>query len=104
MRVLLSTIGSRGEVQPVVALASELRALGQAVRLCVPPDFRDALDELGFDVVPIGPAVRETASARRGRPTPDQLRQAAEDTVTTQFETIAVAAQDCDVLVAGGAL
>ena len=30
MRVLLSTIGSRGEVQPVVALASELRALGQS--------------------------------------------------------------------------
>ena len=41
MRVLLSTIGSRGDVQPLVALASQLRALGQEVRLCVPPDFRD---------------------------------------------------------------
>ena len=40
MRVLLSTIGSRGDVQPLVALASQLRALGQEVRLCVPPDFR----------------------------------------------------------------
>ena len=37
MRVLLSTIGSRGDVQPLVALAIELRALGQEVRLCVPP-------------------------------------------------------------------
>ena len=32
MRVLLSTIGSRGDVQPLVALALELRALGQEVR------------------------------------------------------------------------
>jgi Glycosyltransferase family 28 N-terminal domain len=31
MRVLLSTIGSRGDVQPVVALASQLRELGQEV-------------------------------------------------------------------------
>ncbi|MFI5590317.1 glycosyltransferase [Amycolatopsis sp. NPDC051758] len=104
MRVLLSTIGSRGEVQPVVALASELRALGQDVRLCVPPDFRDWLDELGFDVVPIGPELRGTASASGNRPTPEQLRKAAEDTVVTQFETITAAAEGCDVLVAAGAL
>jgi hypothetical protein len=36
MRVLLSTIGSRGDVQPLVALASALKTLGQEVRLCVP--------------------------------------------------------------------
>jgi vancomycin aglycone glucosyltransferase len=33
MRVLLSTIGSRGDVQPLVALALELKALGHEVRL-----------------------------------------------------------------------
>ena len=33
MRVLLSTIGSRGDVQPLVALALQLRELGQEVRL-----------------------------------------------------------------------
>jgi vancomycin aglycone glucosyltransferase len=104
MRVLLSTIGSRGEVQPAVALASELRALGQDVRLCVPPDFRAWLADLGFDVVPIGPELRGTASAGTARPTPDRLREAAEDAVTTQFETITAAAAGCDVLVAAGAL
>ena len=36
MRVLLSTIGSRGDVQPLVALAWQLKTLGQEVRLCVP--------------------------------------------------------------------
>lgn len=100
MRVLLSTIGSRGEVQPVMALASELRALGQDVRLCVPPDFRDWLAGLGFAVTPIGPELRGTANAR---PSGD-LRKLAEETVVTQFATVAEAAEGCDVIVAAGAL
>jgi vancomycin aglycone glucosyltransferase len=41
MRALLSTIGSRGDVQPLAALALQLKAIGQEVHLCVPPDFRD---------------------------------------------------------------
>lgn len=41
MRVLLSTIGSCGDVQPLVALGLQLKALDQEVRLCVPPDFHD---------------------------------------------------------------
>ncbi|WP_328617397.1 glycosyltransferase [Amycolatopsis sp. NBC_00355] len=99
MRVLLSTIGSRGEVQPVLALASELRALGQDVRLCVPPDFRDWLAGLGFAVTPIGPELRG-----KGRPAAGDLRKLAEETVVTQFTTVAEAAEGCDVLVAAGAL
>jgi len=38
MRVLLSTYGSRGDVEPLVGLAAELRALGAEVRVCAPPD------------------------------------------------------------------
>ena len=60
MRVLLSTIGSRGDVQPLVALASQLKALGQDVHLCVPPDFREWIEGLGFSVTPIGPELRPT--------------------------------------------
>ncbi|MES1242395.1 MAG: glycosyltransferase [Acidobacteriota bacterium] len=101
MRVLLSTIGSRGDVQPLVALASELRALGQEVRLCVPPDFREWIEGLGMPVTPIGPELRSTgkASASAVPPTPVQRRQMIEGTVATQFETITAAAQDCDVIV-----
>ncbi len=61
MRALLSTIGSRGDVQPLVALALQLRALGQEVRLCVPPDFRESLESLGLPVTPIGPELRKFA-------------------------------------------
>ena len=71
MRVLLSTIGSRGDVQPLMALASELRALGQEVRMCVPPDFRDEIESLGIPVVPVGPELRKlTASSPPAAPGP----------------------------------
>ena len=108
MRVLLSTIGSRGDVQPLVALAIRLRALGQEVRLCVPPDFHNWVDSLGFPVTPIGPELRKfTASSppgTSGPPSPERRRQLAEGTVATQFETIATAAQGCDIIVAATAL
>src|SRR3954468_14631557 len=90
MRVLLSTIGSRGDVQPLVALGSELRALGHDPMLCVPPDFREWIEGLGMPVTPIGPELRSTGKARPSGSsiTPEQRR---EGTVTAQFETIASA-------------
>ena len=108
MRVLLSTIGSRGDVQPLVALASALKMLGQEVRLCVPPDFQDWIEGLGFPVTPIGPALRQPAApgprATLASLSPERRRQLAEATVATQFETVAAAAKDCDIIVAATAL
>ena len=105
MRLLLSTIGSRGDVQPLVALALQLRALGQEARLCVPPDFREWIDSLGFSVTPIGPDLRKAAApGPPAPPSPERRRQLAEGTVATQFETVSAAAQGCDVIVGATAL
>src|SRR5439155_13575149 len=110
MRVMLSTIGSRGDVQPLVALASHLKALDQEVRVCVPPDFREWIESLGIPVTPIGPEVRTFAASRptARQPqtplTPGQRHQMAEATVAAQFETVTAAAQGCDVIVAATAL
>ena len=108
MRVLLSTIGSRGDVQPLVALALQLRSLGQEVRLCVPPDFHDWIDSLGIPVTLIGPELRKlTASsspAMPAAPSPEQLRRMAEASVAAQFETITAAARGCEIIVAATAL
>ena len=111
MRVLLSTIGSRGDVQPLVALATQLLALGQEVRLCVPPDFRAWIEGLGMPVTPIGPEVRKlvaaAAPAAATKPmsfTPEQRRQMVEGTVAAQFETLTTVAHGCDVIVAANAL
>jgi vancomycin aglycone glucosyltransferase len=107
MRALLSTIGSRGDVQPLVALALRLKALGQEVRLCVPPDFRDWIESLGIPVTPLGPEVRKFAASRpSGAPVQpsEQMRRMVDDSVATQFATITAAAQDCDIIVAATAL
>ncbi len=110
MRILFSTIGSRGDVQPLVALASHVKSLGHEVRVCVPPDFREWIENLGIPVTPIGPEVRKFAASRpmarqpQPPPTPEQRRQMAEATVATQFETVTAAAQECDRIVAATAL
>jgi len=64
IQALLSTIGSRGDVQPLVPLAWQLKSLGQEVRLCVPPDFREWIEGLGMPVTPMGPELRPTGKAK----------------------------------------
>ena len=108
MRALLSTIGSRGDVQPLVALAIELRARGVEVRFCVPPDFRDWIEGLGFPVAPIGPELRKMTTpgpaAKPFQPSPEEMRKLVEESVSAQFATIKGAASGCDVIVAATAL
>src|SRR4051812_42776096 len=107
MRVLLSTIGSRGDVQLILALAVKLKELGQEARICAPPDFRAWVESFGILFAPVGKEVRQTASrpaAAQARPTPEQMRQLMEETISGQFAAITAAAKDCDVLVAGMSL
>ena len=106
MRILLSTIGSRGDVQPLVALGLQLKELGQDVHMCVPTDFREWIEGLGMTVTPIGPELRSTGKSNpmSARPTPEQIRQMMEGTVAAQFETITAAAQGCDLILGATAL
>jgi vancomycin aglycone glucosyltransferase len=57
-------------------------------------------------VVPIGPELRATGKASQSAApsTPEQRRQMVEGTIAVQFETIAQAAQGCDVIVGATAL
>src|SRR5258705_12162994 len=59
MRVLLSTWGSRGDVEPLLGLAVALREFGAEVRMCAPPDFADLLARVGVPMVPAGKSVRD---------------------------------------------
>ncbi|MFF8293222.1 glycosyltransferase [Streptomyces sp. NPDC016309] len=105
MRVLLSTYGSRGDVEPLVGLAVRLRELGAEVRVCAPPDevFAERLAGVGVSVVGVGPSARALMT---GAPPPSKanLPQRAADLIAGQFEVIPAAAEGCDVLVATGAM
>jgi vancomycin aglycone glucosyltransferase len=108
MQVLLSTIGSRGDVQPILALALELRALGHHTRLCVAPNFKEWIESYGLECTPIGPDLKKmTGGSVPGKPalpSKEQLQQMADQMVRGQFQVIAEAARGCDLIVAAGAL
>ncbi len=99
MRFLLSTIGSRGEAQPVTALAVQLALLGNDVTVVAPPDFEELVTGNGIDFIPVGPYLRDAAKIA-----PARLKALAEQSVKDQFAVVAAAADGADVLVAGGAL
>ncbi|MEV7975187.1 glycosyltransferase [Streptomyces sp. NPDC086519] len=103
MRVLLSTYGTRGDVEPLVALAVRLRALGVEVRMCVPPDeeFAQRLDGLGIQPVPVGPPVRELMRGT-ALPSAADLSRYRTELVGTQFDVFPAALDGCDALVAAG--
>jgi vancomycin aglycone glucosyltransferase len=110
VKVLLSTIGSRGDVQPLVALGVQLRARGVEAHFCVPPDFREWVEGLGFPVTPVGPEVKHASAARPAGgappapPTPEQIRRIIDATVAAQFGALMPASEECDVIVAATAL
>jgi len=108
MRVLLSTIGSRGDVEPILALAIQLKALDQQVRVCAPPDFQEWIEAFAIPAIPIGPMLRPltatSAPILSSRPSFEVMQKLVSASVATQFDTITEAARGCDVLLAGGAL
>ncbi|BCL25248.1 glycosyltransferase [Streptomyces aurantiacus] len=103
MRVLLSTYGTRGDVEPLVALTVRLQELGVEVRMCAPPDeeFAERLAGLGVDLVPVGPPVR---ALMRGASLPSaaELSRYRTEMVEAQFGIFPAAADGCDALVAAG--
>ncbi|WP_371516111.1 glycosyltransferase [Kitasatospora sp. NBC_01300] len=103
MRVLLSTYGSREDVEPLVGLAARLRESGAQVRVCAPPDedFAQRLDHIDVPLVPVGPSARALTVAA---PPPSSLPERAAAVIAGQLEAVTAAAEGCDVLVATGML
>jgi UDP:flavonoid glycosyltransferase YjiC (YdhE family) len=103
MRVLLSTSGSRGDVEPLVALAVRLRALGAEVRMCAPPDAEERLAEVGVPLVPVGQSMRAMVHGKTP-PSPKDVPRFSAEAIATQFDGVPPAAEGCDAVVATGVL
>ncbi|RSM50672.1 glycosyltransferase [Amycolatopsis balhimycina DSM 5908] len=102
-RVLLSTLGSRGDVEPLVALAVRLRDLGAEPLMCAPPDCADRLEEVGVPHVPVGPSAR--APIHREKPlTPEDMRRLMAEAIAMPFDRIPAAAEGCAAVVTTGLL
>lgn len=104
MRILLSTFGSRGDVEPMAALAAALQTQGAEAVICAPPDpeFAALLDRAGAPLAPaFTPVRRWVAEAMANRP-PMTLPERAAHVMDAQFGAISAAAEGCDAVVATG--
>jgi vancomycin aglycone glucosyltransferase len=109
MRLLLSTFGSRGDVQPLLALAVALRALGADARVCAPPDeeFAKLFAAAGVPLLPAFTSVREWVAEMVPKRSTISLPKLAAQVMAAQYVAISAAAHAwdgmrCDVMVATG--
>jgi vancomycin aglycone glucosyltransferase len=102
MRVLLTATGSRGDVQPLVAVASRLRTAGHQACLCVPQNYCAWVDGLGFPAAPIAPLPwrRSGTGGREPEVSSEQVR----DAIADQFAVLHAAARGCDAIMAAAVL
>lgn len=103
MRILLSTYGSRGDVEPMAGLAVALKALGVEAVVSAPPDgeFVDLLARAGVPLAPAFMPVRQWIEGARRRPT-DGIPEHAARMIGAQYEAIGGASAGCDAIVATG--
>jgi UDP:flavonoid glycosyltransferase YjiC (YdhE family) len=109
MKLVLVGYGSRGDVEPCVAVARELRGRGHDVVIAVPPDKLDLAESVGLAAVAYGPDSREqinmaTTFVRNVQNPMSALPQVIERVTTVwtgKSETLASLAAGVDLLVAG---
>jgi vancomycin aglycone glucosyltransferase len=104
MRVLLAPHGTRGDVQPMLALAVALRGRGHEVLFSVPANFLGWIHALGFAAVSNGVDIEADMHAPGARL--DSLRwmfNALKDHTACMFDPIARASEGAEVIVGAGA-
>src|SRR5690349_9136765 len=104
MKVLLAPHGTRGDVQPMIALAIALRARGHAVSFVAPSNFADWVRSFGFpfesDGIDVAAMLRSNGmhfdSLRW------QLRYISDVLMPSLFDAVPRAMPDADVIVGAG--
>ncbi len=66
MKILLAPAGTRGDVQPQLALAQALQARGHTVRVAGPPTFVDKAARLGLPYVVTAPDIAQQVADLAG--------------------------------------
>jgi sterol 3beta-glucosyltransferase len=111
MRVSILTVGSRGDVQPLVAFGLGLTRAGHAVRICTQPEFRELVTSQGLDFAPLAAgALSRGAATEEGRrwaerqsrwmPTWVGLIRDARSVAHQRMRDAAACCHDADVIVA----
>ncbi len=108
MKVAIAGVGSRGDIQPLLALALALSRRGHAVDVCGPPDFTAWAAGLGLPYREMGPhfegLVRGLQTTAERNPLAVLGSSAVRDLVRAQFDILPDALRGADLLVGNMAL
>ncbi len=108
LRIVLATVGSRGDVQPMIALAQTLAARGHVPLVAAPPNFEKWVRNVGFEFEPLGLDIQEylanNGTSLSGNPMkmlPMMNRFFAEQ-IPQQMARLARICEGADAILAGG--
>ena len=103
MRILLASHGTRGDVQPIVALALALEARGHVVQMVAPANFVTWVRSYGLDMQSDGVDVEALLRASgTGLQSIRWQMQYLLHTAPQLFEPVARASEGCDLIVGAG--
>jgi UDP:flavonoid glycosyltransferase YjiC (YdhE family) len=108
MRVVLATVGSRGDVQPMVALAQAFAARGHEPIVAAPPNFGAWVRGLGFDFAPVGVDIQvflaEHSDVLTGNPVKmyKESSRYFNDQMPLQAKQLEPVCADADAILCGG--
>lgn len=57
MRITMFTLGSRGDIEPMIVLGCRLKQAGHTPLLATSPDFAELAVASGLDFAPLGPSL-----------------------------------------------
>jgi vancomycin aglycone glucosyltransferase len=106
MRIVLAGFGTRGDVQPIVALAQALSGRGHTCSVFVPPNIAAWVKSFGLDTTPVGMDYEKLSHATSTGRLIDVLRALPElrAEVARQGEALEAAASKADVIVGASVL
>lgn len=108
LRVVLATVGSRGDVQPMLALAQTLVARGHVPVVAAPPNFEPWVRSLGFEFAPLGLDMQVFLAENRDIMTGKPLRMLKEmnryfnEQIPRQAQQLKSACEHADAVIYGG--
>ena len=110
MRRAIITIGSRGDVQPYIALGLELIKAGHTVRFVTQRDFEGFVKSYGLEFWPVRGSSQEMVGSQEIRELSEKgnffatlrhMQKAAEHAIRERMEDGLVACQGMDLLISG---
>lgn len=106
-RILFASLGSLGDLHPVMGMAVELKRRGHSVRIASTPFYRERIEALGIEFRPVRPdwdptdrtLIAQCEDIRRG--TEILLRQMVFPHLRDTYNDVMVAARGMDLMIAG---